>query len=68
VVFEELASILRETSGLADVLRQASLPVAEQLQFAAVFGSVASGKATATNDIDLLLVGDLSFAGAVKHL
>lgn len=27
----------------------------------AVFGSVASGKATATSDIDLLLVGDLSF-------
>ncbi len=68
VVFEELASILRKTSGLADVLRQALLPVADQLQFAAVFGSVASGKATAASDIDLLLVGDLSFAGAVKHL
>lgn len=68
VVFEELASILRKTSGLADVLRQALLPVADQLQFAAVFGSVASGKATATSDVDLLLVGDLSFAVAVKQL
>ncbi|RVU34420.1 nucleotidyltransferase domain-containing protein [Rheinheimera riviphila] len=68
VVFEELASILRKTSGLADVLRQALLPVADQLQFAAVFGSVASNKATATSDIDLLLVGDLSFAAAVKQL
>jgi predicted nucleotidyltransferase len=68
VVFEELASILRKTSGLTDVLRQALLPVADQLQFAAVFGSVASGKATAASDIDLLLVGDLSFAEAVKHL
>ena len=43
-------------------------PVADQLQFAAVFGSVASNKATATSDIDLLLVGDLSFAAAVKQL
>ncbi len=39
VVFAELASILRKTSGLADVLRQALQPVADQLQFAAVFGS-----------------------------
>jgi predicted nucleotidyltransferase len=68
VVFEELASILRKTSGLADVLRQALIPVADQLQFAAVFGSVASNKATATSHIELLLVGDLSFAAAVKQL
>ena len=68
VVFEELASILRKTNGLADVLRQALLLVADQLQFAAVFGSVASNKATATSEIDLLLVGDLTFAAAVKQL
>ncbi len=68
MVFEELASILRKTNGLADVLRQALLLVADQLQFAAVFGSVASNKATATSEIDLLLVGDLTFAAAVKQL
>lgn len=68
VVYEELASILRKTTGLADVLRQALLPVSDQLQCAAVFGSVASGKATANSDIDLLLVGELSFAEAVKSL
>ncbi len=68
VVFEELASILRKTSGLADVLQQALLPVLGKLQFVAVFGSVASGKATATSDIDLLLVGDITFAEAVKLL
>lgn len=68
VIFEELASIMRKTSGLADVLRLALQPVIEQLQFAAVYGSVASGKATANSDIDLLLVGDLGFAQAVKLL
>jgi predicted nucleotidyltransferase len=68
VVYEELASILRKTTGLADVLRQALLPVSDQLQCAAVFGSVASGKATASSDIDLLLVGKLSFVDAVKSL
>ena len=68
VVYEELASILRKTTGLADVLRHALLPVSDQLNFAAVFGSVASGKATASSDIDLLMVGELSFVDAVKSL
>lgn len=68
IVFEELAGIMRKTSGLADVLRLALQPVTGQLQFAAVYGSVASGKATANSDVDLLLVGDLGFAEAVKAL
>lgn len=68
VIFEELAGIMRKTSGLADVLRLALQPVTAQLQFAAVYGSVASGKATANSDVDLLLVGDLGFAEAVKVL
>ncbi|WP_419570720.1 nucleotidyltransferase domain-containing protein [Rheinheimera sp.] len=67
-VFEELAAILRKTSGLAEQLRLALQPVQQQLLVAAVFGSEASGKATASSDIDLLLVGDLSFADAVKLL
>lgn len=68
VVFEELASILRKTTGLTDVLRQALLPITEQLQCVAVFGSMASGKAHANSDIDLLLIGELSFADVVKIL
>lgn len=68
IVFEELASIMRKTSGLVDVLRLALQPVTGQLQFAAVYGSVASGKATANSDVDLLLVGDLGFAEAIKLL
>lgn len=68
IIFEELAGIMRKTSGLADVLRLALQPVTGQLQFAAVYGSVASGKAMATSDVDLLLVGDLGFAEAVKAL
>ena len=68
IVFEELASIMHKTCGLADVLRLALQPVTGQLQFAAVYGSVASGKATANSDVDLLLVGDFGFAEAIKLL
>lgn len=67
-VFTELASILRKTSGLADVLADALAPVAHQMQAAFVFGSVAQGRETAGSDIDLMLIGDLDFAQAVAQL
>ena len=67
-IFEELASILRKTSGLADVLGEALLPLARQLQSAFVFGSMASGKAHAESDIDLLLIGDVTFSELIKVL
>ncbi len=38
-VFEEVASILRKTSGLADVLAEALAPAAQHIRSAFVFGS-----------------------------
>lgn len=68
IIFEELASILRKTSGIADVLTESLAPHLQQIELALVFGSIASGKASENSDIDLLLVGDLSFGEAVKAL
>lgn len=68
LVFEELSSILRKTSGLADVLTQALAPIAGQIELALVFGSVASGKAQRHSDIDLLVVGELEFGELVNRL
>ena len=67
-IFTELASILRKTSGLADVLVQALAPVATQLRVAFVFGSVAQGRETSGSDIDVMLIGDISFRQAVQLL
>ena len=68
LIFEELASILRKTSGLADVLADALAAQLPDIEFAVVFGSVASGKASANSDIDLLIVGNINFGVAVKAL
>lgn len=65
-IFEELASILRKTSGLADVLVEALAPLAEKIEAAFIFGSVGRGTETAGSDIDVLIIGDISFADAVK--
>jgi predicted nucleotidyltransferase len=67
-IFAELASILRKTSGLADVLAQALTPVATHLRVAFVFGSVAQGRESSGSDIDVMLIGDLSFRQAVELL
>ncbi len=57
-VFDELRGLVLKTSGLVDVLRSALAPLAGQIRFAFVFGSVAKAKDTVSSDIDLLVVSD----------
>lgn len=65
-IFAELQSILRKSVGLADVLREALAPLAGQIELAFVFGSVAKGEEGPNSDIDVLIVGDVSFADVVS--
>ncbi len=67
-VFEELASVLRKTSGVADVLAAALAPARERIRAAFVYGSVADGRERAGSDVDLMVIGDLGFGEAVKLL
>lgn len=67
-IFEDLAAIFRKTTGLADVLREALEPLAENIDVAFVFGSVAQGKERQVSDVDVLVVGAVSFASAVETL
>lgn len=67
-VFAELASILRKTSGMADVLAQALAPLMPSLHVAFVFGSMARGQETAGSDIDVMIIGDASFRQIVEAL
>jgi len=67
-IFEELASILRKTSGLSDVIVDGLIPLASQIEVAFVFGSMASGKARTGSDIDLMVVGEVDFGELVAHL
>lgn len=67
-IYTELAGIVRKTFGVAGVIRQALAPLEARITRAFVFGSVASGRETAGSDIDLLIVGEVGFAEAVKVL
>lgn len=67
-VFDELAGLLRKTAGLVDVLREALLPVADSIERAFVYGSMARGEEHAHSDVDVMIVGALDFADAVVAL
>ncbi len=67
-IYEELASILRKTSGLVDVLANALAPLAKKIEVAFVFGSAAQGKETIDSDVDVLIIGDLGFVEVVTAL
>lgn len=60
-IFEELTGIIRKTTGMADVLREALMPLAGRISVAFVFGSVAKGDEGPHSDIDLMVVGDVPF-------
>jgi predicted nucleotidyltransferase len=65
-IFDELASILRKTSGLVEVLANALVPLEEKIAVALVFGSMANARETSSSDVDLLVIGDIDFVDVVK--
>ena len=68
VIFDELASILKKTSGIADVLAKALLPLSKSIQAAFVYGSMANGRSKSGSDIDLCIIGDVEYLETVRAL
>ncbi len=67
-IYPELAALFRKTTGLAEVLREALLPLAGKVRFAFVFGSVARGEEHSGSDVDVMLLGEVDFVEAVQRL
>jgi predicted nucleotidyltransferase/Fe2+ or Zn2+ uptake regulation protein len=67
-IFNELKSLITKTTGVAEPLRSALAPIADRIGIALVYGSIAKGEENHRSDVDLLLVGDVSFPEVVKTL
>jgi predicted nucleotidyltransferase len=65
LLFGELKSIFLKTRGVAAVLKEALSKLAG-IDFALIYGSVASGKDTAKSDIDLMVIGEISLEELLK--
>ena len=57
-VYNELVNIVRKTFGIADVIREALMPVYENIDLAFIYGSIAKKEETSNSDIDLLVISD----------
>jgi predicted nucleotidyltransferase len=68
-IYAELLGIARKTFGIAEPLRQALQPFAEQITWAFVYGSIAKDQANASSDIDLMLIGEsLHYSEVMERL
>ena len=67
-VFPELKGLVVKTSGAADVLRGALALLAGRIKVAFIYGSVARLQQTNASDVDLMVVGAVSFGDVVATL
>jgi predicted nucleotidyltransferase len=64
-LFHELHGIVLKTVGLAEPLRRALAPLANEIKAAFVYGSVAKGTDRSQSDVDLLVLSDTLTYGDV---
>lgn len=58
--FEDLKALILKTVGLGDALRAQLEKLGDKVRLAFLYGSVARGEETASSDIDIMLVGEVS--------
>lgn len=58
--FADLKRVFLKTVALGDVIREALEPLVKQIQFAFVYGSIATGQDLPDSDLDLLLIGSVT--------
>jgi predicted nucleotidyltransferase len=63
--FKELRGLIQKTAGAIPALKEAVHAVADEVDFAFLFGSVAKGEDRSDSDMDLMLIGD-RVTGRVK--
>lgn len=65
-IFNELHSLMVKTAGIADILRSALGSARQQIDLAFIFGSIASRTEDRASDIDVMIIGDISFGDVVS--
>jgi uncharacterized protein len=61
-VFDELRRLMTKTAGLADILRVAMKPLSDKVCCAFIYGSYARDQAHVSSDVDVMVIGETTFA------
>lgn len=64
-IFAEIKGLMVKTSGVAEVLQAALAPIARRIRVAFVYGSFAREDQHRASDVDVMIVGDPTFAEVV---
>lgn len=67
-IYAELRGLIVKTAGIADALRVALAPLAERIRAAFIYGSIARGTERRASDVDVMVIGDVSFAETAEAL
>ena len=68
-VLRELKSLVEKTFGVADIVGDVlRVHAASKIEAAWIYGSIANGQDTSSSDIDLMVIGSLSFRELVSFL
>jgi predicted nucleotidyltransferase len=67
-IYSELRGLVVKTAGVADALRSALAPLANAIRAAFIYGSVAKGTERRASDVDVMVIGDVSFAQTAEAL
>lgn len=67
-VFSELKSLMIKTCGIAGALRETLETIKDRITIAFIYGSFAKGTESADSDVDVLVIGDVTFAEVVDLL
>ena len=67
-IYAELRGLVVKTSGVADVLRGALAPLGGRIAVAFIYGSVAKGAERRGSDVDVMVIGDVTFAETSEAL
>ena len=68
-LFKELSDLTRKVMGAAALITEALRPIAQKIEVAFLYGSVAKQSDTAESDVDLMLVGsDLTLSKVLEQL
>jgi predicted nucleotidyltransferase len=67
-IFDELRRIVRKSFGVADVIKESLAQARDRIWVSFIFGSIARNTDDIQSDVDVMIVGSLSFGDAVKLL
>jgi uncharacterized protein len=67
-IFKELKNLLIKTVGVADVLKIALEPLSGRIKMAFIYGSIVRGDERSGSDVDIMVVGDVTFAEISSEL